>query len=130
MEISILLARVIGLLLLVVGFGYILNAKHYSQMISRFLENSEFYYFSGVLAFAVGILIVNTHNVWITDWRLIITLAGWGSLLKGTVRILAPGAGKTSAASFREATGVIGTAAAIMMLLGAWLTYEGFTAAL
>ena len=31
-----------------------------------------------------------THNVWVANWRVLITLIGWLMLIRGAVRILAP----------------------------------------
>ena len=40
--------------------------------------------------FAGGLAIVLVHNVWVADWRVIITLLGWLLLVRGAVRILIP----------------------------------------
>lgn len=45
---------------------------------------------SGVLAMVAGLSIVNTHNVWILDWTLIVTVFGWALVLGGASRIIAP----------------------------------------
>ena len=37
-----------------------------------------------------GLSIVNTHNVWIVDWTLIVTVFGWALVLGGASRIIAP----------------------------------------
>jgi NhaP-type Na+/H+ or K+/H+ antiporter len=39
-----------------------------------FLSNSPLVLISGVLAMTAGLSIVNTHNVWVLDWTLIVTL--------------------------------------------------------
>ena len=47
-------------------------------------------YLSGFLALIIGNLLVVSHNVWTADWRVIITIFGWLSLLKGVVRLFFP----------------------------------------
>jgi hypothetical protein len=37
-----------------------------------------------------GLSMVRVHNVWVADWRIIITLAGWFSVFGGVVRMLMP----------------------------------------
>ena len=37
-----------------------------------------------------GLAIVLTHNVWVADWPVIITLLGWLAVISGAVRIFAP----------------------------------------
>jgi hypothetical protein len=55
-----------------------------------FLSNSPLVLISGVLAMTAGLSIVNTHNVWVLDWTLIVTLFGWALFLGGASRIVAP----------------------------------------
>ena len=77
MDTSILLARLIGLLFVVVSIGVFLNQKHYAKMAETFLKNAELYYFSGTIAFVIGTAIITFHNLWVTDWRVVITVIGW-----------------------------------------------------
>ena len=47
-------------------------------------------YLSGMLTLTVGLAIVLSHNVWVGDWRLIITIFGWLGVGGGVFRILWP----------------------------------------
>jgi hypothetical protein len=42
---------------------------------------------TGVLAMTAGLAIVNTHNVWMLGWPVIVTLFGWALVIGGAVRI-------------------------------------------
>ncbi|MAG60088.1 hypothetical protein CMO96_04850 [Candidatus Woesebacteria bacterium] len=53
-------------------------------------KHSPAMYLSGFLALIIGNLLVVSHNVWTADWRVIITIFGWLSLLKGVVRLFFP----------------------------------------
>lgn len=126
MDTSIFLARIIGSLFVLVGIGVLLNITHYRAMVGRFLNSPELYYFSGAAALVVGMAIVLHHNFWTTDWRVIITIVGWISVLKGVVRIVAP------AAALRLAHGIVNSdlmlkcASIALLAVGAWLAYAGF----
>ncbi len=128
MDTSISLARIIGPLFLVVGAGVMLNAKHYATMAHHFLKNSELYYFSGAISLVVGLVIVLNHNLWTSDWRVAITVIGWMSILKGTLRILRPKTGAEAAERFLNSTWEMKLSAIPILIVGAWLTYEGFLA--
>ena len=54
------------------------------------MANGPLVLISGVLAIVAGLSIVNTHNVWIVDWTLIVTVFGWALVLGGASRIIAP----------------------------------------
>jgi len=52
-------------------------------MATAFIKNEELYYFSGAIAFVADVAIVLHHNLWVADWRDIITVLGWVSIVKG-----------------------------------------------
>lgn len=129
MDTSIFLARMIGPLLMLIGVGTLMNPEHYKAMTANFLKNSELYYFSGAIAFTVGMVIVLFHNQWTGDWRGVITIIGWMSLFKGAVRILFPTLGSKMAVSITESKWELRAGAVLALLVGAWLTWEGFSSA-
>ena len=49
-------------------------------------------FLEGLLTLNFGALVVAFHNVWVR-LRVVLTLIGWGMVLKGTVRLAAPGLG-------------------------------------
>jgi hypothetical protein len=128
MDLSAQLAAIIGPLLILVGLGTLLNRDHYRKMITAFLENAELYYFSGAMAFVIGLALVLHHNLWVADWRVAITIIGWMSLIKGTVRILVPRAGKRVANSFSESGWLLVSSAILLLAVGAWLSFNAFAA--
>lgn len=128
MTASIVLARLLGPLFLIAGLGLLLNRAHYRKMLEHFLTDAALYYFSGALALTVGIAIVLFHNVWVADWRLVITLVGWLSVLKGVVRLLFPQAGQKAAAKLLSPGALLGFGI-LAVVLGAWLSVTGYYAA-
>jgi hypothetical protein len=49
-------------------------------------------FLDGLLTLNFGALVVAFHNVW-TGLPVVVTVLGWGMVLKGTVRLVAPGLG-------------------------------------
>jgi hypothetical protein len=49
-------------------------------------------FLEGLLALNFGALVVAFHNVW-TGLAVVVTVLGWGMVLKGLVRLVAPGLG-------------------------------------
>ena len=70
--------------------------------------------------------IVLYHNFWTTDWRIIITIVGWISVLKGVVRIVAPTAALRVAHGIENSDLMLKGASFALLAVGAWLAYEGF----
>jgi hypothetical protein len=47
-------------------------------------------YLNGMILFGVGLAVVRVHNLWVRDWRVLITLAGWAVMAGGLYRMAAP----------------------------------------
>jgi hypothetical protein len=90
MATSVFLARLLGPLLLAVGAGILINPKPFHTMAGEVVRSVTLVYLFGLFDFAAGLAIVLTHNVWVANWRVLITLIGWLMLIRGAVRILAP----------------------------------------
>ena len=86
MEISLFLAKALGLYMAIACFGLLFNQRARKDIINA-LGDEERLVMSGITALIIGILIVTAHNLWVYDWRVIITISGWAALLKGIARI-------------------------------------------
>jgi len=69
---------------------------------------------------------VLSHNVWVLNWPVIITLLGWIAVISGALRVFAPDRaleiGKKAIASKQ----IITVSAAFWLVIGAVLCYFGF----
>ena len=45
---------------------------------------------TGFITFIMGTVLVALHNVWSADWRVLVTLLGWLTVIKGAVIMLFP----------------------------------------
>lgn len=90
MDISMLLAKIVGLYGLVASVSALLNLKRIKYLANDLLNNEALLYLSALLALSLGIVIINIHNVIAYDHRLIITLFGWISFIQGVIFLLVP----------------------------------------
>lgn len=126
METSIILAKIIGPLFLVVGIGIFINLEHYRRMVVDFGNSPLSIYMSGTIAMLVGLLIVTFHNVWTWSWPVIITIMGWLSLIKGAVRIALPKLVAERSSRYGRNTNTVMITAIFVVVLGGALTYFGY----
>src|SRR5262249_4542564 len=47
-------------------------------------------FITGVLALLAGLAIVNAHNLWVPDSRLVVTVLGWLFILRGIMNLVSP----------------------------------------
>ena len=126
MELSIFLAKVLGLYLIIAPAAVLLNRRHLPRITEEFSQSLALIVLSGFVALVLGLLVVVSHNIWSADWRVIITILGWLTLAKGIFRILLPH--KVSQAARMSARPWWIVVLVIFIALGAYLTYVGFSA--
>lgn len=90
METSIFLAKVIGLSGAISTLAIIIRYKAFMEMEDQASKNPVILYLSGFTFIILGSLLVSSHQVWIRDWRVVITVIGWLLLIKGVLRIFFP----------------------------------------
>ena len=133
MELSFFLAKVWGLFLVILSFAVLSNRKHLSRIIEEFSRSFVSIFFSGIIALVLGLLMIVSHNIWSADWRVIITILGWITLLKGVSRCLFPHNISQVASMWSKSYtswwgGKLIVGVITIIALGVYLTYVGFSA--
>lgn len=132
METSILLAKLVGpmmlVLVLVLGLFVTFNPARMRRIGREFLDSDALIFISGVITLPVGLAIVVTHNVWAADWRTLITLIGWVAVIAGAARLALPDAMKRFGEAMLEKPIVIAAPGALMAIIGGYLSWQGYLA--
>ena len=126
MPTSIFLARLLAPVFLPVGIGALLNREGYRKLADEFLRSDALIYLSGLLIMTAGMAVILTHNVWAADWRVLITLLGWLTVIGGALRIVMPQRVETIGRWFIEHPSSLTIAAAIWLAVGVILAFFGY----
>ncbi len=128
MQPATFIARLTGPLLVVIGIGVLLNPSNYLAMIAEAAHSPTLIYISGLLTLPLGLAILNLHRAWTADWRVVITVLGWLLLIGGVIRIVLPQFTATLAISLYSTSTALAVFAVIMLVLGGFLSFEGYRA--
>lgn len=123
---AIWISKFLGPIILVVSVPMILTPRRLQETTARFLADSPLILISGVLAMVAGLSIVNTHNVWVLGWPVIITFLGWALVLGGVFRIAAPRVVHDVGGAMVGRPTITIIAGAIWGSIGAFLTFKGY----
>lgn len=126
METTILLAQFWGWLLVITCAIYLFKREPLSEELYRLAEDRGFTMLSGYIALLLGLATVILHNVWVADWRVVITLFGWLSLAKGIVRLGFPEIFQKVVQVYKNKTWLTRGLLVVRILLGAWLLWISF----
>ncbi len=102
MDNSILLAKFSGPYITVIGIDLLFNPKVFQEILDDFFKNAALVYVTRLITFVMGLAIVLFHNLWVLDWRIIVTLLGWNILIKGAWLIISSDTSAKMAALFAK----------------------------
>ncbi|WP_349436217.1 hypothetical protein [Pararhizobium sp. A13] len=126
MDRSLFLARLLGPTFAAVALGMLINLGMYETMIAEALHFGILFYLSGLLSLLAGLAIVNLHNRWQMDWRVIITALGWLMTIGGIIRIVLPQVAIATGSTIYSGRASTVVAALIIGTLGAFLSVKGY----
>ena len=128
MDITTVLARFLGVILTVVALGFLIHRENVAGLFKEYVEGYTIPYIFALAALLFGSLIIFNHNLWTDFPKILISLFGWGMLLKGIIRMLLPAFDKKAMAWFAEKQGAVMVTLMILVLMGLYLGYVGFLA--
>lgn len=128
MPLTHFLAQLIGLLLLSIGVSLLFQGKVFMKALNDITENRTTLFMVGVVLFFCGLSIVLAHNIWNAGFlSLVITLIGWVLILRGLASMFIPGHGITRMVRWFKVEEFSWAYGILVMVIGAYLTYSGFT---
>jgi hypothetical protein len=125
---TIYLSRLIGLFLLIAGLDMFVRHADFANTIMLMVKDVPLMYVTGLIALTVGLAVVLTHNIWSGLPAIVVTLIGWMSLLKGVFLLFLSSGWVASIAGTWDYPGIGIIYGCVFVILGAYLTYAGFSA--
>jgi len=127
MDISLFLAKVWGLSIAIICLGLLVNRKYFTLTYKKLEHDDTVLLLAGIVVLAVGVSQVIGYEVWQTNYKGILTILGWATLVKGALILLAPGyTEKMVKLSIKN--NKLSLFFTIGLLLGLYLLVVGFTA--
>jgi hypothetical protein len=89
MNIANTLAVLMGSALVIMGIT-LFNKSYFNAVMTDLANSKGLLWVTGFITFVMGMVIVALYNVWSADWRVLVTLLGWLTVIKGAVIMLLP----------------------------------------
>ena len=122
------LGRLIGLFLLIAALSMLLDRDSIIEMVTALIDDRALLLIVGLIALGVGLALVLGHNVWSAGlFPLVVTLFGWSQLLRGLLLLLLPAETQIAFFQLMRFEDFFYVYAGIPLVIGAYLTYAGFT---
>jgi hypothetical protein len=117
MDITILVAKILGIYLVVSGLFIIIKSKTIPHLLKDFFDHPATVYLTGIILIFLSSMYLIQYNIWDGTWRALVTLFTWVVMLKGLAYIFVPQAlNEMSIKKFRGPFGVYGLIAIVVGL--------------
>jgi hypothetical protein len=126
MELTNFLAQFFGLTLAIFAGILVLQPGMIRAVVREFGVSPMVTLLYGIASIMGGLGIVISHNVWVADWPVLVTLIGWSALLKGIVTMVAPELLHDMGESIYSSPGRTQIVLVIAGILGIYLAGAGF----
>jgi uncharacterized protein YjeT (DUF2065 family) len=90
MSVSTQLAQIFSIYFILIGLSMMINRSFFGAAIKEISSSSVAMLIIGTTTLMLGLVLVTLHNVWVSDWRISVTLFCWLVMLSGTIRTLFP----------------------------------------
>ena len=126
---TVFLGRLLGLYVLITGLWLLADKQEAVSTIPDILGNRPLMIILAIIALIVGLAIVLGHNIWSGGaLTILVTLIGWISFLRGLLFLFLPPAATRQILEVMQFERFFYIYVAIPLILGAYLSYLGFTA--
>lgn len=119
------LALVWGFPIVAVTLSMLISPKRIRELFST-VEKETTAYLTGIVTFTIGLMTVLSNNTWEKDWRTLITVLGWLTIVKGLTWIFMPQKCIAMMNKIKEKDW-ISYAVLVLLFVGLVAVYFGFT---
>lgn len=126
MELTILLAKVLGMYMLIGGIAVIVRKRFIMSALSAIVVDKGERLMISVIDVLIGLLIINTHDDWSSLTAGLITFIGWAALAKGLVGLFMKDSTLEKFVDMFRKKNLYMYDGAIAIVLGLYLANAGF----
>jgi hypothetical protein len=126
MELTNFLAQLFGLTIAIFAGIAVLQPGMIRVVVREFGESTMVTLLFGTVGIMGGLAVVLSHNLWVADWPVLVTLLGWSALVKGMVTLASPALLHDMGESIYSSPGRTQIILVIAGILGIYLAGAGF----
>lgn len=90
MDITMLVAKVLGIYMVVAGLFLLFKGKSVPHLLRDFFDHPAVTYLTGIILIFLASIYLLQYNVWDGTWRTLVTVFVWATGIKGLLYVFAP----------------------------------------
>lgn len=125
MEISQFLAKFLGLYILLMSLPLLVSPHVIRNRYESFLNDEAVLKLAGIVTVLLGSFLVILHNLWVSDWRIVVTLVSWLVLIEGISIVYFPGQSRSLFRRLAQKAPMT-ISGSVGVVVGLYLIFMGF----
>ncbi|MBL7479203.1 hypothetical protein [Legionella bononiensis] len=121
---TLFLATVIGWYLVIVSLYSLFQYEQLKANAAEIMGQRGVFFVLAIITLILGLLMVTSHNIWVTGWPVVITVISWMVLISGIIRMFCPDTANKMRQSFMDNPIKMKIAAVVFLLLGLFLLFQ------
>lgn len=121
MDVTLLVAKVLGVYLVLAGLFLIIKGKTIPHLLKDFFGHPAMTYLTGVIMVVLSSVYLLQYNIWDGSWKTPVTVLIWLVLLKGVTYIFAPQA--LNEMAIKKSRNLFNTYGVIAIVAGLYLFF-------
>lgn len=122
MDTTMLVAKVLGIYLVVSGLFLLVKGKSVSHLLKDFFDHPAILYLTGAILIFLSSMYLLQYNVWDGSWDTAVTILVWLLLFKGLTYIFAPAS--LSALAIKNSRKLYSLYGVIAVVVGLYLFFH------
>lgn len=90
MELTVFIEKWFGWWYLILGGSLFIHASRWKRLLGVFVDFKYYSLLTMCFVLPLGLFLVLTHNIWVMDFSVLLTLIGWLALLKAVLLLYWP----------------------------------------
>ena len=120
-DVSLILGKVIGLYLVIVGISMLARRQGWMSMVKEVRKHDATPRLIALFELLVGLFIIVVHNVWVQSWEVAVTIIGWVMLVEGVSYLILPHDAMEKKIQFFNKRGWYAVFGIVALVLGLYL---------
>jgi len=121
MDTTTIVAKVMGIYLVVAGIFLILKGKSVPHLLEDFFDHPAITFLSGIILIFLSSMYLIQYNIWNGTWQTVVTVFVWLVTLKGLIYVFIPRL--LSEIVIKKSRGLFGAYGLIAILVGFYLFF-------
>lgn len=120
------LATVLGWYLVIVSLFVLVKHEHAKAVVADVLSQPGLFFIVSLITLILGLLLVTSHNIWVMDWPVLVTLVAWLVLLSGLLRLVCSDTATLLTRSFIDHPHKLKVTGFITLIIGLFLLFHAY----